>query len=205
MQKEYRFIHDGVVVIFTTEAQEHPVRSKLAGRKVFQDVEVAYQRIPSAGSPKQENSDLITPDWLAMKDGEGRMDEPMTIFRDHYDKWKAGLESVQKGTPLADLADLTAAMVKTLEASKIETIEALVAVDERGLSSMLGPKARDIVAKAKTLLASVNPDMEAVQAENLRMSNDLEALKAQIAAMQEARAEPAPKKSAKPVKEDVAA
>jgi hypothetical protein len=205
MAKEYSFQYDGVTVIFTTEAQEHPVQSKIAGRKVYRDVEVAYQRIPSAGSPKQENSDLITDDWLAMKDGEGILDIPRSTFRDHYARWKEGLDNSVSGTPLEDLADLTPAMIKTLEASKITTVEALVAVDERGIASMLGPKARDIIAKAKTMLASVNPDMEAVRAENLRLSNDMDALRAQIAAMQEARAEPKKGKAKAPVEEEAAA
>lgn len=189
MAKEYNFIHDGVKYVFTTEAQESPIKTKLAGgRKVFEDREVCYARVPSPGAPKQENSDLITPDWLAMKDGEGLTDTPHNTFRDHYDRWKAGLDAVQRGTPLEDLAELTPAMIKTLEASKIETLEAMVAVDAQGITAMLGPKGRDILAKAKALLASFNPDVEAVRAENLRMSTDLEALKAQIAQLQEARA-----------------
>lgn len=205
MAKEYTFIHDGVKYIFTTEAQEHPVQSKLAGRKVFHDVDVAYARVPSPGAPKQENSDVITPDWLAMKDGEGLSDSPSTVFRDHFDRWKRGLEAQTRGTALADLPELTPAMIRTLEASKIETLEALVAVDERAVGSMLGPKWRDIVTKAKALLASFNPDVEAVRAENMRMSSDLEALKAQIAALTEAKAAEAPKRVGRPVKEEAAA
>lgn len=206
MQKEYTFSHDGVVYIFTTEAQEHPVQSKIAGRKIFVDVEVAYARIPSAGAPKQENSDLITTDWLDMKDGHGRMDRPLSIFREHYDKWKAGFEAGSKGAPLSNLADLTPAMIKTLEAAKIETVEMLAAMDERGVASLLGPRSREIQEKAKALIASVNPDVEAVRAENLRLSNDMDALRAQIAALQEARAEPSPKgkkaKAVEPVAEE---
>lgn len=205
MAKEYPFIHDGVKYIFTTEAQEHPVQSKIAGRKVFHDVEVCYARVPSPGAPKQENSDLITPDWLAMKDGEGLSDSPSNVFRDHYDRWKQGQDAQSHGTPLEELPDLTPAMIKTLEANKIDALETLVTVDERAIGSMVGPKWRDIIAKAKTLLASFNPDVEAVRAKNMELENSLEALKAQIAALTEARAAEAPKKASKAVKEEAAA
>lgn len=207
MAKEYAFIHDGVKYVFTTEPQENTIKTKLAnGRKVYEDREVCYAHVPSPGAPKQVNSDMITYDWLAMKDGEGRIDTPHTEFRDHYDRWKQGLESASRGTALEDLADLTPAMIKTLEASKIDTIEALVAVDAAAVAALLGPKGRSIIEKAKALLASYNPDMEAVNAKLIAQENEMDALRAQIAALTEARAEPSRKgKSAKSVEGEIAA
>lgn len=190
-QREYSFVHDGVAYTFTTEAQKAEHASQIAGRPVFRDQEVCYARIPSLGAPKQANSDLISPEWLDFKDGVGRVDRPLSVFHDHYDRWKAGMENAIAGTPLQEHSDLTQAMIKTLEASKIDTLEQLAKLDPSDLSKVLGPKARDIVERAKELTAAPSADVKAVREENARLSSTIESqgaqldeLRKQIAALQ---------------------
>lgn len=178
--KTYSFRHDGATYTFLLEPQIAEHASTLAGRKVYKDFEVCKVQIPSMGPPKQANSDMITQDWLAYKDGEGRLDHPLTVFRDHYDKWKAGAESTAGGTPLANLADLTPGMIKTLEASRIDTLEALAQMDPARLAPALGPTARDLVEKAKALTAPISPDVSAVREENVRLKSEQEAQALQL-------------------------
>jgi hypothetical protein len=191
--KPYSFRHDGATYTFVIEPDIAEHASTLAGRKVYKDFEKCKVMIPSMGPPKQANSDLITQDWLNYKDGFGRLDNPLNVFHEHYDRWKAGADSTAGGTPLANLSDLTPGMIKTLEASKIDTLEALAQMDPQRLAPALGPTARDLVEKAKALTAPINPDVAAVRQENVKMKDTMEAqalqmeeMRQQIAAMQAA-------------------
>lgn len=206
MAKPYTFVHDGVAYTFSTKPEKAEHKSQLAGRPVFIDQEICTARIPSLGAPKQANSDTITQDWLDYKDGVGRTDHPLTVFRDHYDRWKAGMENKATGTPLREHADLTDAMIMSLEASKVVTLEALAVMDPKALAAVLGPRSREIVERAKELIAPPDKNVQALREKNAKMENDMEALKAQIAALQEARAadqKPAPK--GKAAKDEAAA
>ncbi len=189
--KPYSFRHDGATYTFVTEPDIAEHQSKIAGRKVFIDQEKCKVQIPSMGPPKQANSDTITQDWLDYQDGYGRLDNPTNIFHDHYAKWKAGAESDAVGTPLANLTELTAAMIKTLEASRITTLEELAAMDPAKLAPAIGPTARDLIEKAKALTAPIDANVAAVREENVKLKNEQEAqalqmeeLRKTIAAMQ---------------------
>jgi hypothetical protein len=183
MLKPYSFRHDGCTYTFLTVPQLAEHASTLAGRKVYRDEKVCKVQIPSMGPPKQANSDMITPEWLDYQDGFGRLDNPTTIFHDHYERWIAGADSTAAGTPLANLTDLTPAMLKTLEASKITCLEELAQMDPAKLAPALGPTARDLIEKAKALTAPINPDVAAVREENVAMKNQMEAQALQLEEM----------------------
>lgn len=182
--KPYTFRHDGATYTFMTEPQLAEHQSTIAGRKVYRDEKVCKVQIPSMGPPKQANSDMITEDWLNYKDGYGRLDNPTNVFHDHYDRWLAGADSDAGGTPLANLTALTAGMIKTLEASKINDLETLAQMDPAQLAKALGPTAHDLVAKAKALTAPIDANVAAVREENVRLKNEQEA---QALAMEEMR------------------
>lgn len=191
MLKPYSFVFDGCTYTFQTVPQINEFKSGIAGRKVFEDREICTARGPSMGPPKQENADAITQDWLDYKDGFGRMDNPHSTFRNHYEKWKAGEGSGVKGTSLENLPDLTPAMIQTLEASKIETLEQLAQMDPSNLAKAIGPEARTIVEKAKAIISPVNQDVMALREQAAKQASALEAanlqmdeLRKQLAAMQ---------------------
>lgn len=181
--KPYSFRHDGATYTFVTEPEIAEHQSKIAGRKVYIDQEKCKVQIPSMGPPKQANSDCITQDWLDFMDGYGRLDHPTTIFHDHYDRWKAGQASASIGTPLANMPELTPAMLKTLEASRIDCLEALAQMDPEQLSKAFGPQARSLIERAKELTAPVNPDVQAVREQNAKLSDQVEAQAAQMEEM----------------------
>lgn len=176
---DYAFRHDGVIYTFSIEAQESPYESKVQGRKVFKDVEILNALIPSAGAPKQSNSDLVTPDLLWRKGIEAE-----------YEKWKAGARPDSGGTPVSTFEMLSKGQIKTLEASNIFTLEQFIDTAGDILSKMVGPEWRNMVEKAKQITGhSADPGVRAVREENVKMKDEMEILRQQIAALTESRAE----------------
>lgn len=178
---DYTFRHDGVIYTFAIEAQPATYESKVQGRKVFKDVEILNATVPSAyGVPKQANSDVVTEDLLWRKDAQSG-GEGGTLFSDHYAKWKQGITASASGLPVSQFEEFSAAQVKTLEASKIDTVEAFIETDDGLLSKLIGPSFRQLRDKARERIGfSVDPGVKAVRAENVKMKDDLELARIQM-------------------------
>lgn len=184
--EDFSFRHDGCIFTFSTIPELAEYASKVEGRKIFKDTEVLRIRVPSLGTVKQENCDEVTPDRLQFYGIEAE-----------YEKWKAGAKSVPKGAPLSEL-DLSPATIKTLEAAGILTVEALIETDGNLLSKAIGPTWRDVVEAAKGVVGfTVDPGVKKIREDNVRMADELEILRQQIAQLSAKGGSDKPGKAAK--------
>ena len=104
------------------------------------------------------------------------------------------------GTPLQLYPKLDVAMVASLKANNVHSLEALVAVPDAQLH-MLGPNGRGIRDGAAEFLTALKGKTEA-QAENAQLRKEMEELRAQMAALLATReGQPEPKKRGRPPKE----
>jgi hypothetical protein len=168
--EDYHFRKDGVLFSFTIEAQPSPYKSKIQGRKVFDDVEVLNAVIPL--SKNQANSTLVTPDLLERKGLE-----------EEYAKWKAGEASAQKGTPITAFEALSPGLAKSLDAAGITTIEAFAEVDDGGLTALasLGPQIRGLRDKARLAVGYTDDAaVRALQEERTKMREEMETMKREL-------------------------
>jgi CRISPR/Cas system CSM-associated protein Csm2 small subunit len=104
-------------------------------------------------------------------------------FRVRYDKWRAGQSEAVVGTPLNALPGMTPSKVEEYKYFKVVTVEQLSeASDQLGQKFMTfqADKAR---AKAFLEVAAGNAPIERMNAELAKRDEEIEALKAQMAAL----------------------
>jgi hypothetical protein len=154
---------------FTLEPVHMPFKSEEAGRPIYEDRE--FVRIVIAGDKNSEVYREVT---------EGDRDR----FHEVYDRFKRGLRDRDQiiGTPLKEWAALRPAQIKEFEAMDIHTIEHLAAASDT-VKQKIGMGAHQIVAKAQAYLDSAKGGAAAEKyaAENIRLREDIDMLKAQIA------------------------
>lgn len=169
--EDFSFRHDGCIFTFSILPELAEYASKVEGRKVFKDTEVLRIRVPSLGTVKQENCDEVTPDRLQFYGIESE-----------YEKWKAGEKAMPKGAPLSELDTLSLGTIKTLEAAGVLTVEALIETDGALLSKAIGPTWREVVETAKGIVGfTVDPGVKVIREENLKMKDELQIMREQIA------------------------
>lgn len=174
-----------LVVTFVAKAEYNKLKSDLAGRPIYDDVEECQIRSPGSREmkpfPAHEHShwedDPYTGDRYSVTYAER--------FREQYRQFKAGVAQTIGGTPLSECGFVTPAKIAELRAFNIYTVEQLAQIDGQELKN-LGPFGRDMKNKAadyieqSKLVAPIIADaakQAALEEENRILKEDMALLK----------------------------
>lgn len=161
---------------FFTRAVENKRESDKAGRAIFDDGE--FVRIRWVGD---RNRILEAPAHSRCgREGPGNREITYAQkFPRHYDAFKQGVEIKGSGTPLDKAPFMPQSKAEELKHFNVHTVEQLAALDGTPLQN-LGMGAREWKNKAQAFL-----DLADGTADVTRLAAENDAMKAQIAAMQE--------------------
>ncbi len=173
----------GLTPVFEMYPQHNEAKSKLAGRPIFDEIELC--RVYIAGYAKEKS--LAVPAHEVCR-FEKRMTDygveeriPVTYamrFNKQYLEFKQGGPQSFSGTLLSELPFLSQAERLELKALHIHTAEALAALEGQSLK-MLGPGGRDKKNKALAYLESAEKNKGSQQ-----LADELSKRDAQIAELQ---------------------
>lgn len=165
-----RHPHDrNLHVEFYMNAVQDMPKSELAGHPVFIDVPFIKIHIPGDG---HNIVDTKVNDYYANR------------FKDEFDNFMSGKSQGVSGWLLREWPAVNVSQVKTLEYLNIHTVEQLAGLSDTQLQK-IGMGGMELRAKAKAALdaAAGGAAGEAQAAENARLRQEMEEMKAQIAAM----------------------
>lgn len=157
--KDERASRDGPPVFYPT----HQVRVVVAGSKSNEGPIYELARKLSDGTWKQDR-------------------QACQRFGRPYEDWKAGRASSDTGTPLEQWPLMDVAMVATLKASHVYTVQQLATLSDSALDTSIRRGGREWRAKAQAWLDEARTaagDVEA-RAENARLREELDGLKKQV-------------------------
>lgn len=163
-------------VQFFTHARENAKKSKEMGRPIYEEVEMVS--ISSAGNRKTEHTARAHSMHY-----DGSIQAQRTYaerFPQHYAAFKAGAESHEQGTPIAEAPFLNIAQKAEMRGKKITTVEQLAAMSDRDIRSA-GMGFRAHVDAAKAYLDTSN-GTAALSQEMAVLRRELEELRAAKAA-----------------------
>lgn len=170
-----------VVPFFKTVAQHDEHASKAAGRPIFRDMEIVEVRI--AGDRHFAPTFPAHSMWKRI---DGEEVTYAQRWPKQYARFKENEVQVAEGTPLSELPFLTESKRMELKGLKVYTAEALASLDGKNLHA-LGQNGRLLKNQAEAYLKTA-----AGTSQTVALAAEVEALKAQIAAMQStASVEPA--------------
>lgn len=173
-----------LVVRFRADKIKNEGKSKLAGRPIFDDIELV--EIRTAGD---RNTVKVFPAhsmhrWTTNEDGEQVAQSYAERWNAQYRRFKENRQQVQDGTPLSELPFLTEAKRAELRALSVHTAETLAALDGQNLKT-LGQGGRDLKNQAQAYL-----DAASGSADVTKMAAQIADLQAQIAALTNVQPEP---------------
>lgn len=182
---------------FKNVAVENPAKSLKEGRPIFDQQEQVH--IKFVGDTRKELvapahekcvKDPATQQWVSYAQ----------LYHRHYDAFKSGEAAIGEGTPISELPFLTEAKRAELRALHVHTAEALAQLDGTNLSR-LGMYGRQLKDQAQTYIQKAKDSAleNRLSAENASLRAQLEALGAQVAAMQTPAAPPAPVEDAEEI------
>lgn len=170
-----------IVPIFKKHVSPNEASSRLAGRPIFDEMEIVEIRM--AGNKETVAAYPAHEVWKIVDAPDGSR-EPKTYamrWPDLYQKFKANEAQVQSGTPLSEAPFLTQAKRMELKALNIHTVEALAAVDGQPLD-MLGMGGREMKQQAEVYLqkASGTAIETRLAAENVDLRQQIADMQAQF-------------------------
>ncbi len=159
---------ENLFVEFYTDAVESKMKSDAAGRPVFEDR--PFIRITIPGDQHNVIEQVAKPYY-------------QNRFPDEWARFQRNQEQQTEGWPLKTWPVVTSAQVKNLEFLNVRTVEQLANLTD-SQCQRVGMDAASLRAKAKAALdAAKDGAASAAQAaENKRLNDELEALKAQFSA-----------------------
>jgi len=170
-------------VRFERVAVEDPVASRVAGRYVSRDVDMAFVTPPySKDVFKQEAAD-----WLADMQRQHQMDrlpkQWLDLFNATYEAFLRGQEAPLNGTPIKEWGVISPAQRQNLIAMNILTVEDLAAMNEEG-QRRIGMGGLDLKRKAQAWLQSLT-DNGAVTMKVSQLQNENDLLKGNVARLEQ--------------------
>lgn len=183
---------DLLVPIFRIHTMRNEAKSKLAGRPIFDEMEVCEIRM--AANKQTVGVFPAHEVWRTAMTAD-EIPEDITYamrFPEQYKKFKAGEAQAMSGTPLEELSFVTAGKRLELKALNIYTAETLAALDGQPLK-MLGMGGRELKQQAEAYIAkaSGSADVTRLAAENVSLQAQLTAMQEDIARLHAAKsAEP---------------
>jgi NACalpha-BTF3-like transcription factor len=174
-----------LVVKFRADKTKNEAKTKLAGRPIFDDVELV--EIRSAGD---RNTVKVFPAhaqhrWITNEDGEQEIETYAMRWSEQYRRFKEGRMQIQDGTPLSELPFLTEAKRAELKALNIHTAETLASLDGLSLKT-LGMGGRELKNQAEAYIQSASGSAKVTE-----MATQIAELQAQLAALSVGGAAPA--------------
>lgn len=151
-----------LLIRFGVQRTLNEYKSEQEGRPIYDEDEVVAIRV--IGS-RDEVSHIVT-------------DEIRREYREQYSKWKAGHEAPVSGTPLEEWPKASSSFIDEMRLYGVRTVEELSALSDGIVSS--NPGWMTMRTQAQAWLEAAG-DSAAVT----RYASENEALKAQLAAMQE--------------------
>jgi hypothetical protein len=148
-----------LAVKFSKKAVHNKFKSEQEGRQVFEDVDWINIRIP--GDKTTEVSRKVK-------------EEDKERFEFQWNNYLNREEDKKNGIPLDMLPSITPAQVANLQALRVETIEQLANLHEKGIKNLF--EGRDLVKKAKLFLEGDNYAK--------KLEEEIEKLKAEIKKLQ---------------------
>jgi hypothetical protein len=173
---------DGAALRFYEEAEQNNFASQSQGRAIFD--QVLYVEVITPGS--RESAPVFICERLYAPEvgiAEPARTEYYDRFRKQIEAYRDGTTGVAlAGTPLEAWPRMTVALIATLRACGVFTIEGLAEVSDGNLSK-IGPGARELRSQAQTFIkaASGNAESEKLAAENVQLREELEQLKSTVA------------------------
>lgn len=163
------FTHSPLFVEFYDDAVEVTFKSEQEGRPVYENR--TFVRIIVPGDATNIVETIAT-------------QEHIKEYPRQYERYKQGASKVTEGTPLDMWPPITKAQVKEARYFEIHTVEQLATISDSSMMRM-GMGWRDLRTKAQAYLNAAKDGAVVAQqaAENKRLSDEIEALKAQIAAL----------------------
>jgi hypothetical protein len=152
-----------VVPRFYIHTTENKAKSKLAGRPIFDDMEVVEVRFAGNRQTVSVFPAHAICGQIQGEDGDYRPTTYAERWPDQYKRFKAKQQQVAAGTPVDELPFLTQAKRSELKALSIYTAEALAALDGQELKN-LGQGGRELKNQAQAYLdrASGSADVTAM-------------------------------------------
>lgn len=166
-----------LVVKFRADKVKNEAKTKLAGRPIFDDIELV--EIRSAGD---RNTVKVFPAhaqhrWRANEDGEQEVETYAMRWSEQYRRFKENRQQIQDGTPLSELPFLTEAKRAELKALNIHTAETLAALDGLNLKT-LGMGGRELKNQAEAYIENASGSATVT-----KMATQIAELQAQLAAL----------------------
>ena len=184
MRDDEKHLH----IEFFVDTVENKRKSAAEGRPVFDEVELI--RIKIAGDKNRVLVNPVNARCTWRENGQLVHGTYAERFAERYEMWSKERVNAESGTPLTMLPAIGLAKREELKALNIHTIEALANLDGANLTK-LGMGGRDLKNKAQAYLDSV-----AGTAPTMKLMEQIEALKAQMTALQDENAELARTKGA---------
>lgn len=168
-----------VVPRFFIQAEENKVKSKEAGRPIFEDKEFVEVRFPGDRTKVSVFPAHVICGEMQDEEGDTRKITYAERWSDQYRRFKSKQHQVAEGTPIEELPFLSQAKRSELKALNIYTAEALAALDSQPLKN-LGQGGRDLKNQAQAYLnaASGTANVVAMAAENAELKRQLAELQA---------------------------
>jgi hypothetical protein len=170
---------DGLVVLFKNHIVPNATKTQIAGRPMFDDMEVCEIRAAGARDYTVQPA-LARSHWET--DPETGQQVEVTYaerFPRQYRQFKAQQAQTKAGTPLTEVRFLTDSKRAELRALNIYTVEALAIIDGAELKN-LGPGGRELKNQCMAYIEESKRG-----APNLAMQAELEALRARNAVLEE--------------------
>lgn len=165
----------GVTPVFRIKSSENKLKSKEAGRPIYEDKEVVEVRF--AG-----NSNMVSvfPAHAVWRVIDGQPVSYAMRWQAEYDQWKQFGKQSTTGTPIEELPFLTQSRRMELKALHIYTAEALAALEGQPLNN-IGQGGRDLKDQAAAYLETASS-----VATVAKQDEEIAKLRAEIEAMRNA-------------------
>jgi hypothetical protein len=157
---------DGLYVEFSMFAEQNKAKSLEEGRPIFD--EVPYVRIMIPG----DKDNII---HRKVKDSDKQR------WPRQWQAFEANQEQPLEGTPLAEWPGITRAQVEELAHFGCKTVEQLAQMPDSQAGKFMGVQMLRQKAQAYLTASAANAPIQQLQAENKRLSDELEAIKDQLA------------------------
>ncbi len=166
---ESRFAADDrLYVEFLREPVMHPGKSREAGRAVYEERDFVRIHVPG------DKTTVVVEPMHEMN---------LARFRARYEKWKSGQSEAITGTPLSALPGMTPSKVEEYKFFKVVTVEQLAEANDNLGQKFMSFQTDKARAKAFLQVAAGNAPIEKMNAELAKRDEEIETLKAQMAAL----------------------
>jgi hypothetical protein len=166
-----------LVVKFRADKVKNEAKTKLAGRPIFDDIELVEVRTAADRNTIKVFPAHAQHRWTTNEEGEQVIETYAMRWSEQYRRFREGRMQIQDGTPLSELPFLTEAKRAELKALNIHTAETLAALDGLALKT-LGMGGRELKNQAEAYIGNASGSATVT-----RMATQIAELQAQIAAL----------------------